>query len=259
VDVVQGVDALTPSLGRLFVAIGVFDGLHRGHAYLLEALVREARARDARPTVLTFDHHPDEVLTGIAPPLLCDPAERLERLEAAGVEVTIVQHFDRALRETPYDRFVRSIAERVDLAGFLMTPESAFGFERGGTPDTVMALGRELGYDVAVVPPFNLDGRPVSSSEVRRAIAAGDLAAAERLLGRPYAVVGHGSRASRDPVLTFAMPVALPPAAWYGCRIDDLDEAAEHGTDHVHVDAEGRVRLQGIWLGGPRWRVTFEA
>ncbi|HET7182710.1 MAG TPA: hypothetical protein VFI15_10800, partial [Candidatus Limnocylindrales bacterium] len=81
---------------------------------------------------------------------------------------------------------------------------------------------------------------------------------AARLLGRPYAVVGSGSRASRDPVLQFEMPVALPPAGWYAVRIDDLDETVEHGPDHVHVDAQGRIRLQGIWLGGPRWRLTFE-
>jgi hypothetical protein len=58
-------------------------------------------------------------------------------------------------------------------------------------------------------------------------------------------------------VLTFDMPVALPPAGWYGVRIDDLDEGTEHGADHVHVDDDGRVRLQGVWIGGPRWRVQF--
>ncbi|HET9851132.1 MAG TPA: hypothetical protein VFP56_01345, partial [Candidatus Limnocylindrales bacterium] len=111
--VVHGLDGLEPSLGRLFVVIGVFDGLHRGHQYLLEQLVRESERVAARPTVLTFDHHPDEVLTGNAPPLLCDPDERLDRLEAAGVAVTIVQTFDVALRETVYDAFVRRIAGRV--------------------------------------------------------------------------------------------------------------------------------------------------
>lgn len=254
---VHGIEALEPSQGRLFVVIGVFDGLHLGHAYLLDELRRAARARDARPAVITFDHHPDEILKGSAPPLLCDPDERLERLADAGVAVTVVQHFDRALRETPFDAFIRSIADRVELAGFLMTPESTFGYERGGTPATVAELGRDLDYEVEVVPPFSFDGRPVSSSEIRRAIAAGDLATAERLLGRPYAVIGRGNRARRDPVLSFDMPVALPPAGWYGVRIDDLDEGVHHGADHVHVDADGHVRLQGIWLGGPRWRLQF--
>jgi riboflavin kinase/FMN adenylyltransferase len=257
-DVVQGIDALDRSLGRLFVVVGVFDGLHRGHAYLLDQLRLAAAAHNALPAVITFDHHPDEILTGHAPPLLCDPAERLERLGAAGVAVTVVQHFDLALRETPFDGFVRRITDRLDLAGFLMTPDSAFGYQRGGTPATVAVLGHELGYEVVVVPSFELDGRPVGSSAIRAAIAAGDLATAERLLGRPYAVVGRGSRAVRDPALAFEMPVALPPPGWYAVRIDDLDEGATHGPDHVHVDAPATVRLQGIWLGGPRWRVTFE-
>lgn len=256
---VHGINSIDRSHGRLFVVIGVFDGLHRGHEYLLDALVREARLRDARPAVITFDHHPDEVLTGHAPPLLCDPDERLERLEAAGVAVTVVQTFDVALRETPFDTFVQRIADRADLAGFLMTPDSAFGYERGGTPETVAALGRELDYEVVVVPPFTLDGAPVSSSKIRAAIAAGDFATAERLLGRPYSVVGRGSRAVRDPVLAFEMPVALPPSGWYAVSIDDVDEDATHGPDHVRVDAPATVRLQGIWLGGPRWRVIFES
>lgn len=257
--VVHGVDALDRSLGRLFFVIGVFDGLHLGHEYLLRELGAAAAAHDAHPAVITFDHHPDEILTGHAPPLLCDPDERLERLEAAGVAVTVVQHFDQALRETPYEAFIRRIADRVELAGFLMTPGSAFGFERRGTPETVAALGRELGYEVVVAPPFTLDGETVSSSKIRAAIAGGDFATAERLLGRPYSVVGRGSRAMRDPVLTFEMPVALPPSGWYPVRIDDVDEGAAHGPDHVRVDAPAEVRLQGVWLGGPRWRVVFQS
>ncbi len=148
--VVAGVDALTPDLGPGFVVVGVFDGLHLGHLYLLERLVAEAGARDARPTVITFDHHPDEVLTGEAPPLLIDPEERLSRLEAAGVAVTVVQHFDEALRRTPYDAFVERIRSRVELAGFLMTPDAAFGFERRGTPEALAALGARDGFDIVV-------------------------------------------------------------------------------------------------------------
>ena len=257
--VVHGIDALEPSLGRLFVVVGVFDGLHRGHAYLLDELRTAAERHGARPAVITFDHHPDEILTGSAPPLLCDPDERLERLAAAGVAVTVVQTFDVALRETPFDAFVRRIADRVDLAGFLMTPDSAFGYQRAGTPETVAALGQDLGYAVDVVAQFTLDGQPVSSSKIRAAIAAGDLAGTERLIGRPYAVVGRGSRVARDPVLTFETPVALPPTGWYAVSIDDLDEGTSHGPDHVRVLGATSVRLTGVWLGGPRWRVTFES
>jgi riboflavin kinase / FMN adenylyltransferase len=254
--VVLGIDALERSLGRLFVVVGVFDGLHLGHAYLLEQLAIAAQAHWARPAVITFDHHPDEILTGHAPPLLCDPDERLARLEAAGVAVTVVQTFDVALRETPFDAFVRRIADRVELAGFLMTPDSAFGYERRGTPETVAVLGRELGYDAVVVPPFTLDGAPVSSSKIRAAIAAGDLATAERLLGRPYSVVGSGDVADGSRI-TFPMPVALPPAGLYRVRAQALDETGDLDSREVLIDIDGHVRVSGSLHGGARIRIVF--
>ncbi|MFL5676477.1 MAG: hypothetical protein ACJ77X_02430 [Chloroflexota bacterium] len=221
-DVVQGVDALRPSLGPLFVVIGVFDGMHLGHAYLLDHLGVEARGRRAKPTVITFDHHPDEVLMGRAPALLLDPDERLERLEAAGVAVTVVQHFDKALRETPYDRFIERIRDRVELRGFLMTPDAAFGFERRGTPTTVAEVGLRDGFDVVVIPPFTIDGEEVRSSVIRDAIVRGDLAAAARLLGRPVTITGStGDAADGRTPLEFALPIALPPDGDYRAMVGD--------------------------------------
>lgn len=272
--VVDGLDRLDASLGRLFLVVGVFDGLHLGHQYLLEQLAGHADHLGATPAVLTFDHHPDEVLTGTAPPLLCDPQERLERLSAVGVGATIVQHFDIALRETPYDAFVRRLADRVELAGFLMTPDSAFGFERRGTPDTVATLGAELGYEVVVVPPFELDGRPVSSSEIRRAIGAGDLATAEQLLGRPVAVTGRvAADSSSGACLAFDLPVMLPPDGRYPVRVEPAPAtepagdagpgaAVAAGADAVAEQAlaaiEGqRVCLTGGFQHGTRVRLTF--
>ena len=198
--VVHGVDALSPELGPVFVVVGAFDGLHLGHLYLLDHLAREAAARGARSTVITFDHHPDEVLTGHAPPLLLDPRERLERLAAAGVAVTVVQHFDEALRHTTYDDFIARIRARVELRGFLMTPDAAFGYERRGTPVALADLGAKVGFEVVVVPPFTLDGRPVRSSEIRNEIAAGNLASAAALLGRPLSLTGIVEDAGPDGV-----------------------------------------------------------
>ena len=274
--VVDGIDALDRSLGRLFVVIGVFDGLHRGHDYLLGELRRAAADRDARPAVVTFDHHPDEILTGTAPPLLCDPAERLRRLEAAGAGVTVVQTFDVALRETPYDAFIGRIADRVELAGFLMTPDSAFGYQRAGTPVTVAALGQRLDFDVVVVPPFTLDGRPVSSTAIRAAIEAGDLATAERLLGRPYSVIGRARPAGdgAEVALAFDMPVTLPSDGTYRVRVkrDRSDQPPPEPRSSSNGDAgtapgagpTAIVRNRSLTLTAPdiqagaRVAVTFE-
>jgi riboflavin kinase/FMN adenylyltransferase len=216
VRTVHGRSALEAGDGPLLVAVGVFDGLHRGHAYLVEHLVHEARIRSSRPAVVTFDAHPDAVLVGTAPPLLMDAAERLERLAAMGVQFVVIEHFDDELRRTPYDAFVRGIASRTALAGFVMTPDAAFGHERAGTPEALAELGRREGFEVIVVPPFSLDGREIRSSDIRSAIAGGDLDAAEQLLGRPYGIRG----AIHHGFLLVAMPVVLPPPGEYAGRVD---------------------------------------
>jgi riboflavin kinase/FMN adenylyltransferase len=216
-EVVDGVEGLRPEHGPIFAVVGVFDGLHRGHAYLLEHLTRVAAARGAAPTVITFDHHPDEVLTGTAPPLLLHPDERLERLASAGVGLTVVQPFDDAVRRTTYDAFVGAVQARTSLAGLLMTPDAAFGFERRGTPAALAELGRSTGFEVVVIEPFTIDGRSVRSSDIRQAIASGDLATAAHLLGRPVSI----RAACRDGgALTFEWPMALPPAGTYPGRLD---------------------------------------
>ena len=171
-----------------------------------------------------------------------DPVERLERLAAAGIETVVIEHFDDALRMTPYDTFVEGISSRCGLAGILMTPESAFGHDRAGTPTTVAALGVRDGFDVVVVPPFGLEGREVRSSDIRAAIAAGNLVDAERLLGRPYAVVGDADAAGR---VTFPMPVALPPPGEY--RVAGPARATVTPTGRLELGfptASGRVRVE---------------
>lgn len=244
---------LRPEDGPLFIVVGVFDGLHRGHSYLLEHLRDEGRRRRSRPAVVTFDAHPDAVLTGHAPPLLMDPDERLARLGEAGVEVVVIEHFDDALRRTEYDEFVDGIASRTPVAGFLMTPESAFGHERRGTPDALAALGDRVGFEVVVVPPFALDGREVRSSDIRAAITTGDLATAERLLGRPYGITGSPNGDGR---LEFPIPVALPPPGEYRVTLEATSDLRDGGpAARVLVGAEG-VRLPGVRPSGPI-RVVF--
>jgi tRNA pseudouridine55 synthase len=226
---VPGIDALGPNLGRLYVAVGVFDGLHLGHLHLLSELRRVAAKAGARPAVVTFDAHPEEVVAGLAPPLLCDPDERLARLVAAGVEVTVVQHFDHALRTTTYQEFVARIKHRVELAGFAMTPDAAFGYERQGTPQALTDLGRESGFEVCVVESLVLDGEQVRSSEIRRRIHAGDLEGAGRMLGRAPAVTGSvATLGEGTATLEFELPVVVPPQGRY------------------------QVSLEGPWKGAPR-------
>lgn len=255
-DVVAGVEGLGPGTGRLFAVVGVFDGIHLGHRYLLEHLVGEAGRRGARPAVITFDSHPDEIILGAAPPLLVDPVERLRMLGDAGVAVTVVQHFDAALRSTPYDVFVRRITSRTSLAGLLMTPDTAFGYERRGTPVAVADLGAisDPPFDVVVVPQFTVEDRPVSSSDIRRRVADGDLDGATRLLGRPYAVVGAvvGAPGGDGTTIGFRLPVALPPPGDYAVTIDGRPATAR-------VRPAGDVAIVGGAAATTPVRLVFQA
>jgi len=124
-----------------------------------------------------------------------------------------------------------------------MTPDAAFGFERRGTPQTVGALAEAEGFDLVVVEPFVLDGASVSSSAIRKAIGAGDLATAERLLGRPVSLRGE----ARDGTVTFEWPLAMPPDGQYPSLIDGrlTSVSVRDGTVRLATPmGDGPIRME---------------
>ncbi len=223
---VAGIDDLPGDL-RLVATLGVFDGLHRGHAAILRTLALTAERLGAVATVNTFEPHPEAVLRGAPPLLLCDPAERLARLRTMGAELVVVQRFDREFAAQSAENFIDRLARGRRLAGLVMSPESAFGRDRQGTLDQVRQLSSERGLTLAESPSLELGGERVSSSRIRELIEAGRLAGAARLLGRRYAVTGEvvpGDRRGRKlgyPTanLAFAEPVVLPPNGIYATRV----------------------------------------
>ncbi len=192
--VLGDIDELRP--GLCFVAtVGVFDGVHRGHTEVLGRLRALADELGAAAVVITFDPHPQAVITGHAPELLCDDSEKLARLLETGMDVVVVQRFDEEFRSQTADVFLERLARGRELVGLVMSHESAFGRDRQGTVATVQRLAARDGWRLVQVDTLEVDGAPVSSSRIRAAITAGDLATAERLLGRP--VVPPDARSRR--------------------------------------------------------------
>lgn len=224
--IVRGIESLPAGL-RLVLTVGVFDGLHRGHQALLGALVRAAGEADAVPALVTFDPHPDLVIRGRAPILLADHAETVERVEATGVELIVIERFDDALRAQAAETFVSRIEEGRRLAGIVMSADSAFGRDRGGTPVALRDIGAPRGWWVLEVPVLSLGRERVSSARIRALLQGGRLADAAWLLGRPYALIGevvHGDGRGRGlgyPTanLAFGEPVCLPPDGIYAVRV----------------------------------------
>jgi len=232
------------------VIVGAFDSVHRGHQRLLGALVAAARAQAAVATVVTFTPHPDVVLRGAAPLLLCDPAERDARFAALGVHLLVRWPFDRQLAATPAEAFVKRVVDEGPLVALLMTRDSAFGKGRGGTLQSLPPVAARLGFALQEVPSVALRGGRVSDSRVRELVTAGQLATARTLLGRRFAVIGtvvHGDGRGRQlgyPTanLAFDQPVALPPDGIYAVH------ASWDGPDPLHP----RHRADGVASLGVR-------
>lgn len=187
--VIQGPPEQWETPASSAVAIGVFDGVHRGHQRVIDALDGSGAA--AR-VALTFGTHPAQMLSDRgAPPLLTPLRERIRLLGDAGVDAVAVLDFDAAMVETSPERFVERVL--VDgLAARIVAVGEDFRFGKGasGTAKTLAEQGELRGFDVVSVPILTVDGEEVRSSRIRELVAAGDVATAARLLGRPYLIRG---------------------------------------------------------------------
>jgi riboflavin kinase / FMN adenylyltransferase len=177
------------SIGPVALTLGVFDGVHRGHRYLLSATREAAAARDARPVALVFDPPPIEVIRpDVTLERLAPLAENLTRISHAGVHPIPVQ-FDPAVRDLPPEVFLDRLGPGLRPSAIVMTPDGAFGKDRSGTSKRLTEIGSQRGFEVVAIEPETSDG-VISSTRIRQALAAGDVAEAQRLLGRLAAVTG---------------------------------------------------------------------
>ena len=175
------------------VVVGVFDGVHRGHQRILERAVSIARARAARCVVVSFDPHPDLVLSKhfeSMPPLTPIP-ERRERLLALGADELEVLPFTRELASLATEEFVdQALVERHRIVTLVAGEDFALGKRRAGDITRLEQIGASRGFDVVPVPLLVADGAPVSSSRIRGLLAEGRVAEAARLLGRRHGLSG---------------------------------------------------------------------
>ena len=213
-----------PAVGPAVIALGVFDGVHRGHRHLLDATARAARERAASAVALVFEPHPEEVVRpGTSVARLLPPDVTRERLGVAGADRVVVVPFDDGLRALEPDAFLEALAPGIELRGVAMTPDSAFGHRRAGTIERVAEIGTEAGFDLVRVEPLIVDGAPVSSSRIRQVLSFGEVGEAASLLNAPPLLRGmvvegdHRGRELGFPTanLAFDYAPALPALGIY--------------------------------------------
>jgi riboflavin kinase/FMN adenylyltransferase len=185
------------------VAIGNFDGVHRGHRAVITVAQQRARELGRPAAALTFEPHPRSFFRPNEPLFrLTDEAAKLRLLASTGIDGAIVLTFDAALARLTAEQFVaRILVERLAISGAVIGFNFHFGANRAGSPEFLLAEGARHGFAVAVVPRFEDDGRPVSSGPIREALAAGRLDDAAELLGYPWFVSGpviHGDKRGRE-------------------------------------------------------------
>jgi riboflavin kinase / FMN adenylyltransferase len=185
------------------VAIGNFDGVHRGHRAVIGAALARARALGRKAAALTFAPHPRAFFRPQDPLFLLSPEQdKLRLLAGACLDGAIVMRFDAALAATPPQAFVeRILVDGMGIAGAAIGFDFHFGQNRAGSPQYLTEQGARLGFAVNVVPPLEDEGRPISSGGVRQALAAGKVVEAAELLGAPWFVSGgviHGEKRGRE-------------------------------------------------------------
>jgi riboflavin kinase/FMN adenylyltransferase len=190
------------NLGGAFATIGAFDGVHRGHQELVGGLARAAAAAGSASVVVTFHPHPAVVLRGIDTPYyLTSPDERARLFGELGIDWVITLPFTRELAQERAGDFVVRLHTALGLRELWVGYDFALGRGREGDIPFLTSLGAELGYVVRVTAPVAREGQAVSSSQVRALLAAGSVAAAADLLGRPYGFRGpvvHGDGRGRS-------------------------------------------------------------
>ncbi|MFC1904704.1 bifunctional riboflavin kinase/FAD synthetase [Chloroflexota bacterium] len=191
VQVEDELAGLSPNKDAL-LAVGVFDGFHLGHKYLISQLVERAKQQNLLSGVVTFQQHPRGILSPRTKlSFLTNLTERVNLLKNEGVEVIVALSFTRELAELTARQFVGLLKKYLRMRGMVIGPDFALGQNREGNIDTLRTLGEDMGFSVTMVPPIMINGEMVSSTNIRKAIADGDIKKAVRLIGHSFSLQGR--------------------------------------------------------------------
>jgi len=230
--------------------VGSFDGIHRAHRALLERVSELALSNRAASVAVTFDPHPLAVLApGKLPRMLTPGDARIELLGVAGIDRLLLLPFTRELSQCSPQQFVEEVLVRALHVHTVIIGENfRFGARQAGTPEVLIELGKQFGFKTEIFPKFEFGGRTVSSSEIRSLLEAGNIPAANRLLGRPYSIRGPIESGlgigSKQTVPTFNLgdyPGLIPACGVYVTETRLFDASGQ-----LHGKSQGEASVTNI-------------
>jgi len=253
------------------LTVGVFDGIHAGHRYLIKRLNQRAQEKGLLSGVVTFNPHPQSVLHLHIPlPWLSSLEDRIKSLRELGVGLVVVLSFTPEVAQLSAREFVALLKKYLKMNGLIIGPDFALGRKREGDANLLGSLGQEMGFNVEVMCPFTVNGEIVSSSLIRQALAQGDMMKVERLMGRYFTLSAKViSTDKRGRVLGFPTAnldikpgQALPNNGVYG-TITGVDgkqfaSATNIGTRPTFGDSEKTVETHLLAYEGDLYGKELE-
>ena len=231
------------NLKQTVIALGFFDGVHRGHGALLKKTVERAQALGAEPVVFTFDRPPKEVVTGKPVFLINSPEDRRELVKRIyGIDRVVMAPFDREMMTLPWDAFIEEkLVKELGAAHLVAGHDYHFGYKNQGDPQLLQEKCRELGLGCDIIPKVEVEGITVSSTYIRTLVEAGDVERAAVFLGHRHCMtrtVGHGQRIGRTigiPTVNLTVPshVLVPQHGVYVSRVYLPDGRSFAGVTNV--------------------------
>ncbi len=223
------------------VSVGNYDGVHRGHRFLLARVVERAHALGARSVAVTFEPHPTDLLRPGSGPRLITPtlAERLDLLSTTGVDAVVVFSFTAEFSRQSAESFARDVLlDRLHAVEVHEGDNFRFGYRAEAGVDELRALGTRLGFAVHIYPALQVRGMSVSSSLIRKLVSAGDIRRARWLLGRPFSILstpapgrGIGSRLTVPTINLAGYDALVPATGVYVTRMQIADECFDSVTN----------------------------
>jgi riboflavin kinase/FMN adenylyltransferase len=255
--IIRAAGELEPGTRKVSLAIGFFDGVHLGHQQTIRQAMTDARQQEALSLVVTFDRHPNTVVTPArVPPLIYSLPQKLRTIGALGPDALLLIHFDQPFSRQTGEDFIAGLAR--DLGQILSISVGAgfvFGYKRGGNVQLLKRLAAALRFGVRALPSVSLNGRVVSSTRIRAAIIAGELHSVSQMLGRPYSLAGpviegdHLGRQLGFPTANLdPSGLALPPKGVYAVYAhaggQTYPAALNIGTRPTLAHPEPQLRLE---------------
>ncbi|MEG0765814.1 MAG: riboflavin biosynthesis protein RibF [Pseudoflavonifractor sp.] len=247
---------------KRIIALGFFDGVHRGHGALLRRVTEVAAATGAIPAAVTFDTHPENLIMGSPMPLISSPRDRSDLMRRYyGIQEVIVAHFDQRMMHMPWQDFITDFLISENGAVHLVAGHDFhFGYKGEGNPQRLQETCARLGVGCDIIPKVALDGITISSTYIRGLLAQGELEEANYFLGHPHSLtdtVAHGKKLGGSlgfPTvnLHFAPGVLVPARGVYATRVFLEDGSSYLAVTNIGVrptvDDDGAVTVEGFLL-----------